>query len=444
MADSKATMRIAAVGCLAAAGAVVLALTGGPEPSGRPAPEGAPQAAQVAASAVQGAAVPGAPDPAVQTASVQTDPAQTDPVQTDPVQTGAAEPAPAAEAPEAAPAPAPATPSEAPRFDVVRVEPDGAALVAGRAAPGATVEARLDGRTVASGTADASGQFVLFAETAPGPRAQELTLAARLPDRAETVSTDSVLILPSAAGRPAVGAEAPPPPDAPGAAAEAPDRPEAAPPPPGEPAQAMAAAAPPAADAALDRSTADVASDADGATATPVLLRTSSTGAVSVLDPAALGPARGVTLDALTYTATGDVHLSGRGRAGRTARIYADDRRRADAAIDGQGAWTATLASLSEPGRYTLRIDEIDETGRVASRIESPFLREPPETLAALPHQVVVQPGHSLWAIAQARYGSGTRYALIYGANRERIRDPDLIYPGQVFDLPSGEAPPPR
>ena len=89
-------------------------------------------------------------------------------------------------------------------------------------------------------------------------------------------------------------------------------------------------------------------------------------------------------------------------------------------------------------------VDEIDETGRVASRIESPFLREPPETLAALPHQVVVQPGHSLWAIAQARYGSGTRYALVYGANRERIRDPDLIYPGQVFDLPSGEAPPPR
>ena len=442
MADSKATLRIAAVGCLAAAGAVVLALTGGPEPSGRPAPEGAPQAAPVAASAVQGAAAPGTPDPAVQTASVHTDPAQT----------GAVEPAPAAEAPETAPAPTPATPpSEAPRFDVVRVEPDGAALVAGRAAPGATVEARLDGRTVASGTADASGQFVLFAETAPGPRAQELTLAARLPDRAETVSTDSVLILPSAAGRPAVGAEAPPPPDAPGAAADAPDRPEAAPPPPGEPAQAAAAAAPPAADAALDTSTADAALDtstadvaSDAAAAAPVLLRTSSTGAVSVLEPAALGPARGVTLDALTYTATGDVHLSGRGRAGRTARIYADDRRQADAAIDGQGAWTATLASLSEPGRYTLRIDEIDETGRVASRIESPFLREPPETLAALPHQVVVQPGHSLWAIAQARYGSGTRYALVYGANRERIRDPDLIYPGQVFDLPSGEAPPPR
>ena len=32
--------------------------------------------------------------------------------------------------------------------------------------------------------------------------------------------------------------------------------------------------------------------------------------------------------------------------------------------------------------------------------------------------------------------GAGTRYTLIYQANRDSIRDPDLIYPGQIFRLP--------
>jgi nucleoid-associated protein YgaU len=49
---------------------------------------------------------------------------------------------------------------------------------------------------------------------------------------------------------------------------------------------------------------------------------------------------------------------------------------------------------------------------------------------------LIVQPGNSLWRIARHSYGTGGRYALIYSANRDRIGDPDLIYPGQVFTLP--------
>ena len=50
---------------------------------------------------------------------------------------------------------------------------------------------------------------------------------------------------------------------------------------------------------------------------------------------------------------------------------------------------------------------------------------------------VVVEPGNSLWRIARRTYGQGTRFTLIFDANRDRIRDPDLIYPGQVFNLPA-------
>jgi nucleoid-associated protein YgaU len=48
----------------------------------------------------------------------------------------------------------------------------------------------------------------------------------------------------------------------------------------------------------------------------------------------------------------------------------------------------------------------------------------------------VVQPGASLWRIARRTYGDGVHYSLIYEANQSQIRDPDLIYPGQIFTVP--------
>jgi len=42
-----------------------------------------------------------------------------------------------------------------------------------------------------------------------------------------------------------------------------------------------------------------------------------------------------------------------------------------------------------------------------------------------------------LWRLSRTTYGEGTRYAVIYKANREQIRNPNLIYPGQIFVLPS-------
>jgi nucleoid-associated protein YgaU len=48
----------------------------------------------------------------------------------------------------------------------------------------------------------------------------------------------------------------------------------------------------------------------------------------------------------------------------------------------------------------------------------------------------VVSRGDSLWRISRIKYGDGSRYALVYRANRDRIRDPNLIYPGQTIVLP--------
>jgi nucleoid-associated protein YgaU len=51
-----------------------------------------------------------------------------------------------------------------------------------------------------------------------------------------------------------------------------------------------------------------------------------------------------------------------------------------------------------------------------------------------------VQPGNTLWGISRERYGQGILYVQVFEANRDKIRDPDLIYPGQIFNLPDDAA----
>jgi nucleoid-associated protein YgaU len=48
----------------------------------------------------------------------------------------------------------------------------------------------------------------------------------------------------------------------------------------------------------------------------------------------------------------------------------------------------------------------------------------------------IVSRGDNLWRISQRIYGHGPRFTVIYGANQKQIRNPNLIYPGQVFVLP--------
>jgi nucleoid-associated protein YgaU len=44
--------------------------------------------------------------------------------------------------------------------------------------------------------------------------------------------------------------------------------------------------------------------------------------------------------------------------------------------------------------------------------------------------------GDNLWNIARAHYGEGWRHTMIFEANKDQIRNPHLIYPGQVFSIP--------
>jgi len=89
------------------------------------------------------------------------------------------------------------------------------------------------------------------------------------------------------------------------------------------------------------------------------------------------------------------------------------------------------------PGNYNLRVDKVEPGGTVKARVAFPFVRAAP--LKGLPNDrlVVIQPGNNLWVIATRVYGEGLRYVQIHDANRDQIQNPDLIFPGQVFGLPT-------
>ncbi|MBH5391655.1 LysM peptidoglycan-binding domain-containing protein [Bradyrhizobium diversitatis] len=64
----------------------------------------------------------------------------------------------------------------------------------------------------------------------------------------------------------------------------------------------------------------------------------------------------------------------------------------------------------------------------------------PADVLATAPAQAggsrVIARGDSLWALSRLAYGDGARYAVIFKANRDKINNPNLIYPGQTFVMP--------
>lgn len=436
----------------------------------------------------------------------------------------AAEPAAATPAPAAEPAPA-----AAPSFDLVRVESDGSAVVAGQVAPAAKISLLLDGAQVASATGNDTGNFVAIFSLPASDKARLLTLQATLADGSTLNAPASVAIAPTAA------------PSAPAATADA------------VPADAPAADAP-AADAAAPASAAPDSS-------APAALAVTDSGATLLQGATPVAPGT-VTLDVISYPSTEAVQFGGKGSAGAFVRLYLDNAPIGEAVTVGvDGNWSMTQTGIA-PGVYTLRADELDGAGKVISRYETPFKRETPEALAQAaapstaptaatgtapeplsgdagtpapaplagneatapapaapapaapatasvaeagtqsgalsdqpaptataptspevgaapapstaqpeatpaatapeapvaeaaaapqvtapaapepapaqpaPVTITVQPGYTLWGIAKTQLGDGVLYVQVFKANKDKIRNPDLIYPGQIFTVP--------
>ena len=165
---------------------------------------------------------------------------------------------------------------------------------------------------------------------------------------------------------------------------------------------------------------------------------------VQVLQPASESPVvmDQLSISAISYSDDGAVQLAGISPAG-FLRVYLNNSIVIELIVPEPGEWSAELVDVA-PGVYTLRIDQIAENGDVLQRVETPFKREEPakvieaaQTRRPLVSVEVVQPGSTLWAISRENYGSGVLFVRIFEANKDQIRNPDLIYPGQIFDLPA-------
>ncbi len=142
-----------------------------------------------------------------------------------------------------------------------------------------------------------------------------------------------------------------------------------------------------------------------------------------------------LTLDRIKYSENGTAILYGRARTDMNLMVYLNNQFKIKTIPGKDGSWEVDLGVIP-PGIYKLRIDETTKNGDVKFRIETPFKQETKEILDKMfTRAITVQPGNSLWRIARRVYGRGIMYLDIYNKNSHLIKDPDLIYPGQIFSL---------
>lgn len=327
----------------------------------------------------------------------------------------------------------PASP-DTPRFDEVRRDPDGMTVIAGRAAPGSEVHVMSNGTEIATALADGAGKFATLAILPPDGMGQILSLEG-MSGKNPVRSVEEVILAPmgaiSVAPAQASAADAISDTAQTVAQAPAPEVQSAA-------AEDMATGSDPM-PAGTAATTPQIPEPADD---TVALLKSTPDG-VELLSGSAPKPTKAIALDTITYSQQGEVSLAGRAQTqGRSVQVYLDNAAVGTLPVDAEGRWRGDIEDVTA-GIYTLRVDELNHVGDVISRVETPFKRESPEVLARATANydgpikaITVQEGATLWAIARDRYGDPTLYVRVFDANRDSIRDPDLIYPGQVFTLP--------
>ena len=431
-----------------------------------------------------------------------------------------------------------------PRFDLVRIEDDGSALIAGLAEGTGYVILSVDGVELpgARSNLNGSGQFVIFAFLPPKLTPQALRLNLYTDGENGLIVSDEIVFVAAApknenqeevvASVSEDTAEIDPelealPQTEDVVATVSEDTAEMDP---------QLEALPQTEDvvASVSEDTAEIdpqpepvmQTEASAGSATTKVLLVDETGVKILQDGEEAGPFITVSIDTISYNLQGDVSIGGRAAGRGFVRIYLDNRAITTSQISDSGYWTVDLLNV-EAGLYTLRVDELNSVGDVMSRSETPFKREEPTELAALMAETdevvvddaaeaetvavasdtlksdtagkvqqeseitqtvvdvqaqvknlaasasdiyfeveasgasskgvggepveldaylrapsatfrvkTVQPGSTLWAIAKESYGAGIEYFKVFDANKERIRDPDLIYPGQVFEIP--------
>lgn len=257
-----------------------------------------------------------------------------------------------------------------PSFDVVRMDPQGNIVMAGRSAPLANVVV-LDGETeIGRVAADGRGEWVFIPPEPLNAGTHELSLRVEQDGRAPLVS-DNIVVM------------------------------------------------------SIPEDDGDI-----------LIIETARDGGASrILQAPAQKSPIDLSVETVDYDDQGRVFLSGQALVGNSIQIYLDNTFAGRAEVDSSGYWSIESSEIATPGQHTVRADELDSENMVIARVEVPFNRQAPDP-GAQTGAITVVKGNSLWRIARRVYGEGVMFTLIYEANQDQIKDPDLIYPGQVFTLP--------
>ncbi|MEC7489276.1 MAG: LysM peptidoglycan-binding domain-containing protein [Pseudomonadota bacterium] len=275
-------------------------------------------------------------------------------------------------------------PASIPLFDVVRVGPQGNAVIAGRAPPNASVTIRQGNRAIGIVQAGRRGKWVFVPKSPFGPGTHELGLIAQLAGGVKIPGNRKVVIVVPVPGKDVAGRDA------------------------------------------LEKTGSLVMALSKQNGDPPIVLQTPGANRESDL-----------SLTSIDYGAPDDdLTLSGRAPSGAEVRVYLNNKFIGRSIADGKGVWTLKPEVGVSSGPYRMRVDRVDQTGKITARIELSFLRAKPVKNLSSGRLVFIQPGNNLWRLARKTYGSGLRYTDIFEANKDQIRDPDLIYPGQVFVMP--------
>jgi hypothetical protein len=290
----------------------------------------------------------------------------------------------AAASPVAPPTVTPPTAAGVPTFDVARIGTDGRAVIAGRAAPGARIVLLNGGREIAKAESDGRGEWVIIVQDPPLAVGQhELRVVQHIEGRAPLTSEQSVV------------AVVPEPP-----AANAPAQPRA---------ETLVMISPPS-------------------------------GTATVVQPpttAGLPKSADLSLSTVDYDDHGHVTVSGLAAPGTVVRAYVNDKMVAEGVAAPDGRWRLKPAEPVAQGKHLLRLDRIAQDGRPVARLELPFERVVVAPVSSSDaRRLHIVKGDNLWNIAHAHYGAGWHHTVIFAANKDQVKNPDLIYPGQVLSLP--------
>ncbi|MCR5940783.1 MULTISPECIES: Ig-like domain-containing protein [Brucella] len=314
--------------------------------------------------------------------------------------------------------------SKTPVFDLLRVEPDGSVVIAGKSLPSADVEVVAGATVVGKAKAGANGDFAIVLDNPLKAGDHQLVLRSTGADNnvATSAQTAIVSVPETKSGQVLALVEEP------GQASRLITKPETAEKPQDD------AGANPAAATKADKPEAKPAQDL------PIAIE-----AVEIEGQA--------------------VFVAGKAKGGNRVIVHANDTLLGASLISPDGRFLVQSKQPLSVGDYIVRADLLDNANQVLATARVPFRREAGENISAVasdtdgqtaaaseaigdkaassatPLQkvdgsVIIRRGDNLWTISKRAYGKGTRYTTIYLANRDQIRNPDLIWPGQVFNMP--------